>query len=126
MRPNLSYDGWPWTIPNKASVGPIFILDTWLCAWQDYLTPLLTLSHFYQPIYIVLISRSLFLTFTYPIFSYPFLSIPAMSYTIQHQLRGRLYRDPKLLLDQTQRKDLTPHYSVATLPYFWHMLTLWQ
>ena len=28
MRPDLSYDGWPWTIPNKVSVGPMFILDT--------------------------------------------------------------------------------------------------
>ena len=30
MRPDLSYDGWPWTIPNKVSVGPMFVLDTWL------------------------------------------------------------------------------------------------
>ena len=28
MRPDLSYDGWPRTIPKEASVGPMFILAT--------------------------------------------------------------------------------------------------
>ena len=46
MRPDLSYDGWPWTIPNKVSVGPMFVLDTWLCSSRSpgsisYAKPLL-------------------------------------------------------------------------------------
>ena len=28
MRPDLSYDGWPRTIPKEASVGPMFLLAT--------------------------------------------------------------------------------------------------
>ena len=61
----------PETIPKKASVGPMFLLATWLCAWRGHLASFLALSHFYQPIYIVLTFRSLFLTFTYLYFTLP-------------------------------------------------------
>ena len=71
MRPDLSYDGWPRTIPKKASIGPMFFLATWLCAWRGYLASSLTLSHFYQPIYTVLTFRNLLLTFTHPYFTLP-------------------------------------------------------